>query len=318
MLKPIHPESGQPFAHPSNPGLIPGVVGWCGHRVAESEWRARFRVCERDQASDYEPPDGALVLRRSIEGSPYQVWTRDDKAAAEAVPDFVGERWFKVGDDEDGPSTWTVVCNLASDGGGTLARLMLADREAERATFAAAIANVAVLETGDLDRADQIKAAVARGDGAESMFYAGAKAMLDLVHAALREGAPEQLAPQFVAEDEVSALCVGEPAGVAPPSAHEVMAMIECYARDFVDTPRARTEIEVALQALRDHAPKRTPLPAAEQPVGAIVATDEDVYRKNLASGSRPWCSPDSYASNEHIDGLLADGAELLRGEVAR
>ena len=35
-----------PFVGPYGP--IPGyVAGWCGHRVAESEWRAGFRVCER-------------------------------------------------------------------------------------------------------------------------------------------------------------------------------------------------------------------------------------------------------------------------------
>lgn len=67
-----------------------------------------------------------------------------------------------------------------------------------------------------------------------------------------------------------------------------------------------------------ESAPKPKPLPAAEQPVGAIVASDVDVYRKNFATGSRPWVSADGYASDAYIDGLLAQGAELLRGEVAR
>jgi hypothetical protein len=36
-----------PFVH-TDLGVMPGyVAGWCGHRVAESEWRAGFRVCER-------------------------------------------------------------------------------------------------------------------------------------------------------------------------------------------------------------------------------------------------------------------------------
>ncbi|MET0492892.1 MAG: hypothetical protein ABW000_07140 [Actinoplanes sp.] len=41
---------GSDVAVPFDPGTgpVPGyVAGWCGHRVAESEWRAGFRVCER-------------------------------------------------------------------------------------------------------------------------------------------------------------------------------------------------------------------------------------------------------------------------------
>ncbi len=55
MTKPIHPDSGQPFTHPDLPATLRGVVGWCGHRVAESEWRAGFRVCERDDEDDFDP-----------------------------------------------------------------------------------------------------------------------------------------------------------------------------------------------------------------------------------------------------------------------
>jgi hypothetical protein len=57
MLKPIHPESGQPFVHPDLPAYLSGVVGYCGHRVAESEWRAGLHTCERCPASDYPEPE---------------------------------------------------------------------------------------------------------------------------------------------------------------------------------------------------------------------------------------------------------------------
>lgn len=37
-----------PVPFVANGVAYPGfVAGWCGHRVAESEWRAGFRVCER-------------------------------------------------------------------------------------------------------------------------------------------------------------------------------------------------------------------------------------------------------------------------------
>lgn len=40
-------QAGEPFNHPEL-GPMPGyVAGECGHRVAESEWRAGFRTCER-------------------------------------------------------------------------------------------------------------------------------------------------------------------------------------------------------------------------------------------------------------------------------
>jgi len=57
MLKQIHPDSGKPFVHPDLPEGLSGVVGYCGHRVAESEWRAGFRTCERCPASDYPEAD---------------------------------------------------------------------------------------------------------------------------------------------------------------------------------------------------------------------------------------------------------------------
>lgn len=63
----------------------------------------------------------------------------------------------------------------------------LAEVEAVRDRFARAIARVVVLETSDLNCDAQIKAAIARGDGAHTLFYAGAQAMLSRVHAALRE-----------------------------------------------------------------------------------------------------------------------------------
>lgn len=40
-------EVGKPFYNEAT-GFIPGyVAGKCGHRVAESEWRAGFRTCEQ-------------------------------------------------------------------------------------------------------------------------------------------------------------------------------------------------------------------------------------------------------------------------------
>jgi hypothetical protein len=48
----VHPAAGEPFIN-EEIGARPGfVVGECGHAVAESEWRAGFRTCERC-------PDGA-------------------------------------------------------------------------------------------------------------------------------------------------------------------------------------------------------------------------------------------------------------------
>jgi len=40
---------GEPFQHPDlPPELLEGFVGGeCGHRVASSEWRAGYRLCER-------------------------------------------------------------------------------------------------------------------------------------------------------------------------------------------------------------------------------------------------------------------------------
>lgn len=46
--------AGDPFFHPGlPPEMLNGfVVGECGHRVAGSEWRAGFRVCERCQSPE--------------------------------------------------------------------------------------------------------------------------------------------------------------------------------------------------------------------------------------------------------------------------
>lgn len=44
------------FHHPAF-GHMPGYyVGRCGHRVAGSEWRAGFRVCERCDPADHPDP----------------------------------------------------------------------------------------------------------------------------------------------------------------------------------------------------------------------------------------------------------------------
>lgn len=48
-----HPDAGQPFVNPDLPDFLRGVVGFCGHRVAESEWGAGFRVCERCDPAEY-------------------------------------------------------------------------------------------------------------------------------------------------------------------------------------------------------------------------------------------------------------------------
>jgi hypothetical protein len=45
---PVYPQPGAPIPLELNGGLAGYVVGKCGHRVAESEWRAGFRNCERD------------------------------------------------------------------------------------------------------------------------------------------------------------------------------------------------------------------------------------------------------------------------------
>lgn len=102
------------------------------------------------------------------------------------------------------------------------------------------------------------------------------------------------------------------------PSVGVALGAIVDSVADMVNTlPEPLVPVVVAQDEIAALAAKR-PLPAADQPVGAIVTTEADVYRKNLASGSRPWCSPDSFASDEHIDRLVADGAELLRGEWAK
>lgn len=137
-----------------------------------------------------------------------------------------------------------------------------ADVVAEHAVFAVAIANVVAVRTRHLDGAAQIAAHADRGDSAETIFYAGAKAMLDLVHAALRKGAPDPLVPYVVAQDEVAEL-------------------------------------------LRPS--------AADLPYNAIVADAESTFTK-CAGGSRPWASADCFASDAHIDEMLAAGAEILRG----
>ncbi len=62
------------------------------------------------------------------------------------------------------------------------------------------------------------------------------------------------------------------------------------------------------------------PLPAAEQPLGAIVATGVDVAIKCQAATAYPWRSSSGSEFADHqIDRWMATaGAEVLRGEVAR
>ncbi len=103
-IKPIHPDSGQPFTNPDLPDGLSGVVGWCGHRVAEQEWRAGFRVCERDSERDYEPANRTLVLV-SCYGRPSAVYVRDDSWGGEDAGYDGTWRWFKVGDDDERPAT---------------------------------------------------------------------------------------------------------------------------------------------------------------------------------------------------------------------
>ncbi len=43
-----------PYPHDGNGTLLGYVAGWCGHKVARSEWRAGSRVCER--CPKQEPP----------------------------------------------------------------------------------------------------------------------------------------------------------------------------------------------------------------------------------------------------------------------
>ncbi len=143
--------------------------------------------------------------------------------------------------------------------------------------------------------------------------------------ATLAELAPKSvpLTPHVVAEDEIAALSAAEPDSVPVPPVREVLDMVERYAAYYVDAgydnEAARYEIEQALWVLREHAPKRRPLPAAEQPVGAIVATDEEVFRKGDVAGDEPWESRNFRVSNAFIDDLLTRrDAALLRGEGCR
>jgi hypothetical protein len=43
----VYPAPGSDIPPENNGGQAGYVVGECGHRVAKSEWRAGFRVCER-------------------------------------------------------------------------------------------------------------------------------------------------------------------------------------------------------------------------------------------------------------------------------
>ncbi len=68
----------------------------------------------------------------------------------------------------------------------------------------------------------------------------------------------------------------------------------------------------------------RAPLPAAEQPIGAVVATEAAAFIKDgwsrVHDGSDgSWSSANHGVTDSFIDNLFADGeGELLRGEVAR
>jgi hypothetical protein len=44
---PVYPQPGAPIPRELNDGMAGYVVGDCRHRVAESEWRAGFKNCER-------------------------------------------------------------------------------------------------------------------------------------------------------------------------------------------------------------------------------------------------------------------------------
>jgi hypothetical protein len=64
-----------PFVGPCGP--MPGyVAGRCGHRVAESEWRAGFRTCERCPAG----PPGAAQLRTLLTAWRQDVRTSPDES----------------------------------------------------------------------------------------------------------------------------------------------------------------------------------------------------------------------------------------------
>ncbi len=52
---------------------------------------------------------------------------------------------------------------------------------------------------------------------------------------------------------------------------------------------------------------------ASELPGGSIVATWGSVYMKRRPGEPRPWESFDSNLTDQYIDSLIAQGAEVLR-----
>jgi hypothetical protein len=92
---------------------------------------------------------------------------------------------------------------------------------------------------------------------------------------------------------------------------------VEPMLLEFDDFPSTEFEVDDSVVVREVAAPGR-PLPAAGQPLGAIVATHGEAFRKCEMGGPRPWRSADRFVSDRVIDEYLASGAELLRGEVAR
>lgn len=85
-------EMGGPVPFDPGTGPVPGfVAGHCGHRVAESEWRAGFRTCERcpctepGPTSSPEAPDMAALLRAAAADARLQPPIPDGYSAEDRI-----------------------------------------------------------------------------------------------------------------------------------------------------------------------------------------------------------------------------------------
>lgn len=363
MIKPIHPESGQPFTHPDLPEGLGGIVGWCGHRVAESEWLAGYRVCERDSESDYEPPTRTLVLV-SYNGVPDALYRRDDGAA---YGDAGAWRWFLVGDEDAAPTTWTSLARGAGEGGGVLTVLQATPAAASGREEWPCPTHLAAGPSTTRPRSVPARC-VRRGD--EVAFAPGQYGgpLTEVDHASderarwlpvtrvraggdepwliefgehgeeygpddpvvVREMVPADVGKAALAErvrivgeirrhaDKIRAESYTPSAGVA------LGAVVDSVA-DMVNALAPLVPVVVAEDEIAALLDRRRPLPAAEQPVGAIVAAGSTVAVKQVAAVGHGACwqvmadgeDGTDWQTDGYVDRLIETGAELLRGEVA-
>lgn len=95
-IDPAYPEPGS--AIPEQPGY---VVGHCGHRVAGSEWRVGFRVCERCPAAEYaEAAEETTYTPAEYEWARKVVLSHAEDVGFMSVGDQLGDEWGDLSEDE--------------------------------------------------------------------------------------------------------------------------------------------------------------------------------------------------------------------------